>query len=136
MAKEGHLPPAFGLKRRGNKGGTQGLVISAILILLMANLFDVTAIASIGSAVALVIYVLITIAHLRMVNETKASRPILYLALIATSLAILLFAWYTLLTSPQTFAILVATIILAWVIEAVWQRISKRRLEVVEPPAG
>ena len=50
MAKEGHLPPVFGLKRRRREAGTQGLVISALLILLMANLFDVTAIASIGSA--------------------------------------------------------------------------------------
>ena len=132
MAKEGHLPPVFGLKRRRNKGGTQGLVISAILIILMANLFDVTAIASIGSAVALVIYVLITIAHLRMVEETNASRPILYIALVATSLAIILFAWYTLQTSPQTFIILVVTIILAWVIEAIWRGISKRKLEVTE----
>lgn len=126
MAKDGHLPPVFGRQRR--RGGTQGLVISAVLIILMANLFDVTAIASIGSAVALVIYVLITIAHLRMVNETKASKAMLWLALITTTLAVLLFAWYTLITAPQTFAILIVTIILAWVVEAIWRAISKRQL--------
>ncbi len=102
----------------------------------MANLFDVAAIASIGSAVALAIYVLITIAHLRMAGETGASRAILVLALIATSVAILLFAWYTLRTEPELFAILVATIILAWVAEAIWRAISKRRLDVTEPPAA
>ncbi len=127
MAKDGHLPPVFGKQRR--RGGTQGLVISGALILLMALLFDVSAIASIGSAVALVIFVLITIAHLRMANETGASRAMLYLALVTTSLAILLFAWYTLITAPQTFAILIATIILAWVVEAVWRAISKRELK-------
>jgi amino acid transporter len=128
MAKEGQLPPLFALKRRRRPAGTQGLVISALLIILLAILFDVTAIASIGSAVALAIFALVTIAHLRMVDETKASRAILYLALIATSLAIFLFAWYTLITAPQTFAILVATIILAWVVEAIWRRISKREV--------
>jgi len=132
MAKDGHLPPVFGLKRRRREGGTQGLVISALLILALALLFDVTAIASIGSAVALAIFVLITIAHLRMSKETGASRAILVLALFATSLAILLFAWYTWLTSPQTFAILVATIILAWVVEAIWRWISKREVEASE----
>jgi amino acid transporter len=131
MAKEGQLPPVFALKRRRRPAGTQGLVISALLIILLAILFDVTAIASIGSAVALAIFALVTIAHLRMVDETKASKAILYLALIATSLAILLFAWYTLITAPQTFAILVATIILAWVVEAIWRRISKREVEPV-----
>ena len=54
----------------------------------------------------------------------------LYLALVATSLAILLFAWYTLQTAPRTFAILVAIVILAWVVEAIWRRISKRVSEV------
>jgi amino acid transporter len=130
MAKDGHLPPVFGKKRR--RGGTQGLVISAILTLIMANLFDLSAISSIGSAVALAVYVLITIAHLRMTGETKASKAVLYLALVTTSLAILLFAWYTLLTAPRTFVSLVVTIILAWVVEAIWRAISKRKLEVSE----
>jgi amino acid transporter len=131
MAKDGHLPPVFGLKRRRGKGGTQGLVISSLLVILLAVLFDVTAIASIGSAVALAIFVLTTIAHLRMADETGASRLMLYLALIATSVAILLFAWYTLITTPETFAILVATIILAWVVEAIWRWYSKREVRSV-----
>jgi amino acid transporter len=132
MAKDGQLPPRFGWKRRRGKGGTQGLVISALLILALALLFDVSAIASIGSAVALAIYVLITIAHLRMAGETQASKAVLWVALGLTILAILLFCWNTLLTAPQTFVILVATIILAWVVEWVWQRISKRQLQPVD----
>jgi amino acid transporter len=127
MAKDGTLPPVFGLKRRYREGGTQGLVISSLLILALAILFDISAIASIGSAVALAIFVLVTIAHIRMAKETGASQIMLVLALIATSLAILLFAWYTLKTAPQTFAILVATIILAWVVEWVWRRIDNKR---------
>jgi len=129
MAKDGQLPPIFSLKRRRREGGNQGLVISALLILALALLFDVTAIASIGSAVALSIFALMTIAHLRMSKETGASKAILVLALITTSLAIILFAWYTLLTALQTFAILVVTIILAWVVEAVWRSISKREVK-------
>jgi amino acid transporter len=132
MAKDGHLPPVFGQQRRRGRGGSMGLIISAILILLMANLFDLSAIASIGSAIALIIYVLITIAHWRMAGETKASKVMLGLALFATLLAILLFAVNTLQTAPQTFAILVVITILAWVVEAVWRGISKRKLEATE----
>jgi amino acid transporter len=134
MAKNDQLPPIFGQQRRS--GGTQGLLISALLAILLSILFDVTAIASIGSAVALAIFALVTVAHLRMADETKASRAVLYLALLATILAMVLFAWYTLLTSPETFVILVVTIILAWVAEAIWRRISKRRLEAGEKEAG
>ncbi len=129
MAKDGQLPAVFALKRRRREGGTQGLVISALLILALALLFDVSAIASIGSAVALAIFAMITIAHLRMRKETGASIVILILALLGTIMAILLFSWYTLQTSPQTFAILVITIILAWVVEAVWRQISKREVK-------
>ncbi len=128
MAKDGQLPPVFGLKRRRREQGTQGLVISSLIIILLAVFVDVSAIASVGSAVALSIFALVTIAHLRMTDETRASKPILWLTLLATILAILLFCWYTLLTSPQTFAFLVATIVLAWVVEAVWRYISKREV--------
>jgi len=129
MAKDGQLPAVFALKRRHREGGTQGLVISALLILALALLFDVSAIASIGSAVALAIFAMITIAHLRMRKETGASIVILILALLGTIVAILLFSWYTLMTAPQTFAILVLTIILAWVVEAIWRSISKREVK-------
>ena len=129
MAKDGQLPAVFALKRRRREGGTQGLVISALLILALAILFDVSAIASIGSAVALAIFAMITVAHLRMRKETGASIVILILALLGTIMAILLFCWYTLQTSPQTFVILVLTIILAWVVEAVWRSISKREVQ-------
>jgi amino acid transporter len=131
MARDGHLPPAFGLKRR--RGGTQGLIISAALMIVTVLLFDLTAVASLGSAVSLAVFVLITIAHLRMAKETGASVPVLVVALLATSLAILLFAGYTLLTAPQTFAVLVVTIVLAWVVEAVWRRIRRRQIEAVAP---
>jgi hypothetical protein len=109
-----------------------GLIISAVLTILLATLFDLSAISSLGSAIALVIYVLITIAHWRMAEETKASKVMLALALFATLLAILLFSWYTLLTDPQTFTILVVTVILAWVVEAIWRRISRRELKATE----
>jgi amino acid transporter len=130
MAKDGHLPPVFGKHGRRGPGGAQGLVISALIAIALAVFFDLGAIASLGSAVALLIYVLITIAHFRLANETGASKAVLALALITTSIAILVFAWYTLRTDPQTFVVLLVTIVLAWVVEAIWRGISKRKLEV------
>ena len=46
-------------------------MISSLLILALALLFDVTAIASIGTAVALAIFALVTIAHLRMTERDQ-----------------------------------------------------------------
>ena len=87
-----------------------------------AVFFDVTAIASIGSAVSLTIFAFLTVAHLRLAKDTGASKAVLVIALIATLAASLLFCWNTWLTAPQTFLILVVTIILAWVVEAVLEK--------------
>ena len=134
MAKDGALPPRFGERRRGGLHAPRGLLLSAVLILLMANFMDVSAIASVGSAVALTIYVLVTIAHLRMRKETGASRVLLWTALAATVVAIILFAIYTLQNDPKTFVALAVTIVLAWVVEAIWRAISKRRMQVPSEP--
>lgn len=130
MAKDGQLPPRFGLARKYRAGGTQGLVISSLLIVLLAVFFNVSVIASIGSAVALAIFALLTVAHLRLTKETGASKFVLWIALITTLAAILLFCWNTLQTAPNTFIILIVTIILAWVVEAGWRAISKREVKV------
>jgi len=132
MAESGHLPKTFGMKRVRRAAGTKGLVISAMLIIILALLFDVSAIASIGSAVALFIFLLVTIAHLRMRKDTGASKWMLYLAVFGTSLALLLFGWYTAMTAPETFGLMFVIIILAWVLEAVWRAISKKREVTVE----
>ena len=126
MAKDGYLPTSFGFRFRGGAEGTQGMVIASAIAILLAVLSDLSAIASVGSAVALAIFALITVAHIRMAKETGASRAVLVVAFVGTSLAILVFAWYTLLTDPRTFVFLVVTIILAWVVEAIWRSISKR----------
>lgn len=127
MAKDGILPPAFSLKYRKGTEGSRGLAISAAAIVLVAVFFDLSAIASVGSAVVLAISVLVTVAHLRMTQETKASKPVLWVALIAAILAVLIFAGYTLLTDPKTFVALTVTIILAWLTEWVWIKIRERQ---------
>ena len=130
MAKDGVLPPAFGERRRGGKGAPRGLLLSAVFILLMANLFDVGAIASVGSAVALMLFLLVAVAHLRMTKETGASRIVLVVTILATAVAFILFAIYTVQNDPKVFVVLAVTIVLAWVVEAIWRAISKRSLEV------
>lgn len=128
MAQNGILPPIFGLKYRGGTEGSRGLALSAVAIVLMAVLFDLGAIASVGSAVVLAISVLVTIAHLRMTQDTQASKAILWIALLSALGAVLVFAAYTLITDPMTFVALTATIILAWLVEWIWIRMSKRRV--------
>ncbi len=64
-----------------------------------------------------------------MRKETGASRVVLWIALAATVVAIVLFAIYTLQNDPKTFVVLAVTIVLAWVVEAIWRAVSKRRMK-------
>ena len=70
LAESGMFPPVFGQLAR--VGGTRGLVISVALVLLLANLVDLTAIASLGSVVALGIFLVTSVAAYRLRKETAS----------------------------------------------------------------
>jgi amino acid transporter len=130
MAKEGFLPPRFAKERK--RGGTQGLIITALVSLVLVNFLNLGALASLSSSVTLAGYVLITIGHLRLADQTRASRLILYLALLITIATLLIYVVYTLQTDPRTFVVLVLFVILAWVVEIIWRRVSHRQMQKPE----
>jgi amino acid transporter len=127
MAKDGFLSPRFAKERK--RGGTQGLIITALVSIVLVNFLNVGALATLSSSVALGGFVLLTIGHLRLASQTRASLVVLYLALIVTLSTLLVYWAYTLQTDLRTFIILHVFILLAWVAEAIWRRISHRRFK-------
>jgi amino acid transporter len=83
LAESGIFPPIFGKLAR--VGGTRGLVISVVLVLLLANLVDLTAIASLGSAVALAIFLVVSLAAYRLRAETGSRTWVLLAAIALTT---------------------------------------------------
>ena len=96
--------------------------------------FDLTAIASIGSAVALLIFVMITAAHFRVRKETGASLVMLLLAIITASLAFVTFLFTTLRDEPTSLVALLVFIGLSIVADLAWKRVRDRR--AAEPPSA
>ena len=70
LASTGQFPDL--MARRIGGVAPAGLVIAAAGIILLVVLFDLSAVASIGSAVALGIFALVTIGHLRIRADTGA----------------------------------------------------------------
>ena len=69
---DGAVPAADGAP--GSAGGVStGLLVQAVACLVLAVVFNLDAIASIGSAVALLIFTFITAAHFRVRAETGAN---------------------------------------------------------------
>jgi L-asparagine transporter-like permease len=84
--------------------------------------FDLTAIASIGSAVALVVFGLVSAGHLRVRNETGASVWLLILAVGTTVIVLLTFAFTTLVNEPATAVALIVILLVSVLIDVLWKR--------------
>jgi amino acid transporter len=125
LAETGTFPPAFG--RRALIGGTRGLVISVIAVLLLALLVDLTAIASLGSVVALIIFLVTSIAAYRLRAETGSKTWLLLTGITLTVVVLVVFTIQTVQTAPQTFVAIVGVLLLAIVMDLIWRRVRARR---------
>ncbi|MCX5042525.1 APC family permease [Aldersonia sp. NBC_00410] len=125
LAESGTFPPIFG--RLARFGGTWGLAISVLLILLIANTVDLTAIASLGSAVALAIFLVTSIAAYRLKSETESSTALLVAGIALTVVVLVVFGVQTLRTAPETFTAMIGILLLAVILDLVWTRLQRRR---------
>jgi amino acid transporter len=120
LAEVGQFPPVFG--RRTARGAHVGLLITAALVVAIANLVDLSAIASVGSAIALAVFVLVALAGYRRRAETGASPPIAIAAIGVAAVVLVFFAVDTLRNAPATFIAIVAIGVLAVALDAIWKR--------------
>lgn len=125
LAESGSFPPVFA--KPGRVGSTKGLTISTIAVLLLANLVDLSAIASLGSVVALVIFLVVAVAGLRLRGETGANLLVILAAIASTLVVLVVFLVQTLQDEPETFIAMVGIFGLAVVLEMVWTALRARR---------
>jgi amino acid transporter len=109
------FPASFGSKSR--LGPHAGLLISAALVLVVANFVDLSAIASVGSAVSLLVFLLVGAAGWRLRRETRSNSVIVVLALGLTAVVLGFFAVDTIHTAPETFTAIVAIALLSFVLD-------------------
>ena len=125
LAKTGQFPPIMGRNVFGGRVSVT-LLISAVAIAVMAAWFDLSSIASIGSAVALIIFSLVTAGHLRIRGATGANVAILVLALVTSLTALITFVFTTLIEEPASIVTLVVVLALSVVLDVAWARMRDR----------
>jgi amino acid transporter len=91
IAKEGELPAAF--ERRTWNQPIEGLALTAGTTLLVANLFDLSSIATMGSAGFLVIFAMVNAANARRARETQSRRWLSWLGAAVCTLALAALLW-------------------------------------------
>jgi amino acid transporter len=130
LAKTGLFPDVFGETSR--LGRHAGLLITTALVLIVANLVDLSAIASVGSAVSLMVFLLVGLAGWRRRADTDSNPVIVLLAIGVIAIVLGFFAVDTVQTAPETFIAIIALGVLAIVLDAVVR--NQRRSP--HPPDG
>jgi amino acid transporter len=131
LAEIGQFPPLLGLRSRLGKHG--GLLVTAILALVLSNFLDLSAIASVGSACSLVVFLLVGLAGYRLRSESGASAAIVLLGMAATVIVLGFFAVDTLRNAPETFGAIVAMTLLAVALDVAWKHMRDRAAPAAAP---
>lgn len=121
------FPPV--MSRRVGGRASMGLLFVTLACAGLVLGFDLNAIASIGSAVALTIFSLVTVAHIRVRAETGASLIVLVLALATATLAFASFVFTELIHEPASIAALVVILMVSIGIDLWWTSARDRQLE-------
>jgi len=108
------------------RGALRHAAHAAIAVVLAVG-FSLDAVASIGSAVALVVFTFISIGHLRVRKETGAMAWLLVRAIAATSIVFVTFAVTTLIHEPGTIIVIVAILVASLGIDLWWKRSRDQR---------
>jgi amino acid transporter len=134
MASIGQFPPLLGRRLHGRV--PVALVLTAAGSIVLALFFDLSAIASIGSAVALVVFTLISAGHLRIRRHTGALTWVLLLAVASTSVVLISFALTTLVDEPGTTVAIVVILLLSILLDVGWKRSRARQEQGAEVSPG
>jgi amino acid transporter len=119
LAQVGQFPTFFG---RRTRLGPAGLLVTAAIVLVVSNTVDLSAIASVGSACSLMIFLLVGVSAYRLRAETGSNTAIILAGMAATATVLVFFAVDTIRNAPETFAAIVAIAALAVILDLVWKR--------------
>ncbi len=126
IAKDGQLPKMF--ERRVWNRATEGLFITAAMVILFANLFNLDKIGMMGSAAFLLIYASVSTGHMRLYRETGANRWIVLAAVVACLAAFAILSYYLWNTTPVTLLVLAIVVAASFAVEWGYRSASGRSI--------
>lgn len=125
MAKDGHLP-AFFAKPIGQT--REGLVVTVVITVLFIIFLNLLQIAAVGSLTVLFIHPVTHLGHLKVIQQTKASKFLVVSALLATLAVIVLFLIYSIKDSYTILYLFVGILGLSFLMEIIIRLITRRKV--------
>jgi amino acid transporter len=127
IARDGELPRD--LSRTEWRGATNGLLLTAALVVLVMLAFDLSGIAMMGSAAFLLIYAAVNAGHLRVLGQTGANAIIVWLSLLTCLVMFVILSVYTWQQQPAAMVALAAIAAASFVAEWVYRRWTGRTIK-------
>lgn len=131
IAKDGELPAA--LEKKVWSEPVEGLVVTAVLALLLGNLFDLSSISTMGSAGFLLVFFAVNLTAWRLAGETKGGRVVPLVGAGACAAALVALVWRTAATDPRRILVLVGMLAVAYGVEFAYRFFAGRRIRLPRP---
>jgi amino acid transporter len=128
IAKDGELPAS--LERPIWHKPVEGLFITSILTLVVANTLDLSSISTVGSAGFLIIFAAVNLANVRLRRQTHARCWISMIGAVVCGLALAALVWRTATQTPGKLWALAGLLLLAFLIEGGYRLMRKRDIRV------
>jgi amino acid transporter len=126
IAKDGELPEI--LEHKVWNRPIEGLLITAALTLLVANIFDLSSIAMMGSAGFLLIFAAVNMANAKLHQETGSHQWLTIIGVIICFAALGALIFQRFMTSPRELIVLLIMLVFAFGIEGIYRMITGREL--------
>ena len=124
IAKEGELPVQ--LERQMWGSPAEGLVVTAVLALILANVADLSSISTLGSAGFLSVFAVVNAANFRDEADWGAGRVLSALGVLTCSAAFVTMVWQSVGDNPSTAWVLAALFGGAGVLEVVYRTLGTK----------
>jgi amino acid transporter len=128
LAKEGELPEP--LEHKIWHRPVAGVVLTALLSLLLANLVDLTGIAIMGSAGFLIIFAVVNLSNLKLARITRANHAIAALGFFACIAALVTLLYHTAEDNPASLIVVIGMVVIAFLFELTYPLLSGRKLRL------
>jgi amino acid transporter len=126
IAKDGELPAI--LERKLWRRPVEGLLITAGLALIVANLFNLSSISLMGSAGFLLIFAAVNLANAKLHTHTRSKPWISYIGMFACLGALGTLLWQQTTANPAQLWIFLGLIILSILIEGIYRAVTGRMI--------
>ncbi len=130
IAQDGELP-AFLEKKMWHRKNVEGLFITAGVTLLVANVFPLHSISTMGSAGFLILFAFVNLANVILSKKTSSHAWLSVIGFLVSSFALLALIWQTLEKHPYNILVLVIMVGISVVIEGVYRFFSARQIKPV-----